>query len=79
MIKISACCVILIAVSSKGIYIKNDTISIIVTDPQKHSSLMKDDAFEYPSSYYSESENSAGGVFEFSNGKLKLINLYFAG
>ncbi|WP_299617478.1 YARHG domain-containing protein [uncultured Tenacibaculum sp.] len=67
------------SVSSKGIYIKNDTISIIVTDPQKHSSLMKDDAFEYPSSYYSESENSAGGVFEFSNGKLKLVNLYFAG
>lgn len=67
------------SISSKAIHISKNSITIIVTDPQSNSSLMKNDAFQYPSDYFSEAENSAGGVFEFKNGKLTLTNLMFAG
>jgi hypothetical protein len=68
------------SVSSQGIYIKGNSVTIMVTDPMKHSDLMKnDDAFEYPSDYYSESENTSGAELEFKNGKLILINSIFAG
>ncbi len=68
------------SISSKGIYIKGNSITIMITDPMKHSDLMRnDDAFEYPSDYYSESENTSGAELEFKNGKLILINLIFAG
>ncbi len=68
------------SISSKGIYIDGNSILITISDPQEHSSLMKqDDAFEYPSDYFSESESSIGGEFEFKNGKLILITPIFAG
>lgn len=68
------------SISSQGIYIKGNSITIMVTDPMKHSDLMKNnDAFEYPSDYYSESENTSGAKIEFKNGKLILINPIFAG
>ncbi|MFL1896378.1 YARHG domain-containing protein [Aquimarina sp. 2-A2] len=68
------------SVSSQGIYIKGNSVTIMVTDPMKHSDLMKnDDAFEYPSDYYSEAENTSGAEIEFKNGKLILINPIFAG
>ena len=67
------------SISSKGIYIDGNSIFITISDPQEHSSLMKGDAFEYPSDYFSESESSIGGEFEFKNGKLILITPIFAG
>ena len=68
------------SISSQGIYIKGNSVTIMVTDPMKHSDLMKNnDAFEYPSDYYSESENTSGAELEFKNGKLILISIIFAG
>ncbi len=68
------------SISSKGIYIKGDSVTIMNTDPQGHSNLMNtDDAFEYPSDYYSESENTSGAEFEFKNSQLILIRPMFAG
>ncbi|WP_083807785.1 YARHG domain-containing protein [Cellulophaga algicola] len=68
------------SISSQGIYIKGNSVTIMVTEPMKHSDLMKnDDAFEYPSEYYSESENTSGAELEFKNGKLILINPIFIG
>lgn len=67
-------------VSLKAIIIENEIISISITDPMRHSDLMNhEDAFIYPSQYYSEDENTAGGIFEFKNGKLSLKTLLFAG
>lgn len=68
------------SISTKGIYIKGNSVTIMITDPMKHSILMKnDDAFVYPSDYYSEDENTSGAELEFKNGKLILIRPIFAG
>ncbi|QXP61648.1 YARHG domain-containing protein [Olleya sp. HaHaR_3_96] len=68
------------SISSQGIYIKGNSISIISTDPMTHSDLMKnDDAFEYPSDYYSEFENLSGVKITFKNGKLIVVSLIFVG
>ncbi len=70
------------SISTMGIYIKDNTITIITSNPGSHSSLMdknNDEAFTYPSDYYSESEHSSGGEFVFKNGKLTLVNPLFAG
>jgi len=70
------------SITSLGIYIKEDTIFISISDPESHSNLMdtnNNEAFEYPSTYYSESENSSGGQFQFKNGKLLLTAPLFAG
>ncbi|AUC75530.1 YARHG domain-containing protein [Olleya sp. Bg11-27] len=68
------------SISSKGLYINGNTVTIMHTEPMTHSSLMdNNDAFQYPSAYYSESESTSGAKFEFKNGKLILIQLIFAG
>lgn len=67
------------SVSSEGIYIKRNEISIIISDPQEHSSLMKDDAFEYPSTYDSESENTFFIEFKIEHKKLVLVKTKVAG
>ena len=68
------------SISSQGIYIKGNSITIMSTDPMTHSDLMKNDAaFKYPSDYYSEFENSSGVEIIFKNGKLIVVSLIFAG
>jgi hypothetical protein len=68
------------SISTRRIYIKENFISIINSDPEQHSTLMRsNEAFKYPSSYFSENENTGGGKFEFKNGKLILVALLFAG
>ncbi len=64
----------------KKISISGTTIDITISDPIGHSDLMEnDDAFEYPSTYHSESESMTGAQFEFKNGKLILTKLLLAG
>ena len=68
------------SISTRSIYIKGKFISIINSAPGQHSTLMKsNESFKYPSSYFSENENTGGGKFEFKNGKLILVALLFAG
>jgi len=68
------------SISSKNIYIIGNSVSIMLTDPMKHSDLMKnDEVFEFPSGYYSEAENTNGAALEFKNGKLILMKPFFAG
>jgi hypothetical protein len=68
------------SVSSKKLYITGNTITITVSDPMKHSKLMThDDAFEYPSGYFSESEFTSGVELEFKEGELILVRTIFAG
>lgn len=68
------------SISAEGIYISGNEITIRVSDPQSHSSLMKDDeAFEYPSEYESESENAIFATFIIENKKLVLVKTTVAG
>jgi len=62
-------------ISAKGIYLDDDgSLMMHISSPMRHSFLMKnDDAFEYPSDYYSESESSVQYEFAIRNGKLVLI------
>ncbi|MGH1336970.1 MAG: YARHG domain-containing protein [Aureispira sp.] len=67
------------SISSKSIHLEGNTISVLYTNPMTNSSLMEDDAFEYPSDYHSEEENTIGAEFELKNGKLLLVRLILAG
>lgn len=67
------------SISYEGIHISKNEITIILSDPQEHSSLMKDDAFEYPSTYHSESENTFFIEFKIEHKKLVLVKTMVAG
>ncbi len=67
------------SISITGIYLKKNEITILSSDPMKHSDIMEDDAFDYPSEYYSESEQTSGVEIEYINGKFVLKNIMFAG
>ncbi|GAA0196523.1 hypothetical protein GCM10009122_61200 [Fulvivirga kasyanovii] len=64
----------------KEIRINGNFISIMMHSPWGHSELMEsNDAFSYPSQFYSEEEYSYGGHLEFKGGKLKFIRTVAAG
>lgn len=67
------------AISTKRIRIQKNTIDIMVTSPEQHSSLMKEDAFDYPSRYYSEDEYTIGVKLEWNDGKWAVVQLIAMG
>lgn len=62
-------------ISTKGVYLDDEgSVSVYISNPMSHSSMMNnDDAFEYPSEYFSESESSVYYEFAIRDGKLVLI------
>jgi len=68
------------AIAKRGIYITDTSVTIIFSNPMQHSEIMQsEDAFQYPSQYYSESENTAGATFRYIDGKLVLVAPILAG
>ena len=64
--------------SNTTILISKNVVEMSTTSPMSHSDLMKgDEAFEYPSEYYSEEENTLGIELLFKDGKL-IFNRFIA-
>lgn len=68
-----------LAISTKRIRLQKNTIYIMVTSPEQHSSLMKEDAFDYPSRYYSEDEYTIGVELKWNDGKWVVVQLIAMG
>ena len=66
-------------ISTTELHINKNSISITRLPMNSHSVLMSNDAFEYPSAFFSEWEYMEGAEFTFKNGDIKLTRHLFAG
>ncbi|UII20288.1 YARHG domain-containing protein [Fulvivirga ligni] len=67
-------------ISERKMYIMGKKLSFSVSVPMAHSSVMDgEEAFEYPSEYYSEGESTQVVELIFSNNKLRFLRVVVAG
>ncbi len=66
--------------SIKRIEIENNKIEVIETAPASHSKIMRsEEAFMYPSDYYSEDEDEIMVIIRYEEGRLILDSFFSAG
>jgi hypothetical protein len=59
---------------------ENNRVTVTKAAPSNHSSVMNsEEAFKYPSDYYSEDEHGVNVIMTFEEGQLKLISFFSAG
>jgi hypothetical protein len=59
---------------------ENNRITVTKAAPSNHSRVMNsEEAFKYPSDYYSEDEHGVNAIIIFEEGQLKLVSFFSAG